>query len=780
MYTRDQHNRCFEDVGGAFTPGIFSVPGRSCGLQTRVQGEDTRVWYSRSVSYPLNPATRVRAVLGTDTIAKVQPVRIMYQLFDAYGNTGIDCGSVAAPFVHYGSGSFPCSLPDCTSGIGECSSRLSGVSFTSSERVGLSLRWPDAITVAVGDFGYVQVQREPQWSQAGGWNRPTTMITQGVAFGATLPYEDVYIPTGASHGVVTTQVYLKTLMSEDTKGERQVAAGRFRLVYPAGQCDVASDSSRNGVFRTWERLKDDGVGQYGLFFMSGQVEGYHVHMVTIQLSCVAGTHAIGVQTTGYADSNGATSEPTAVFATSVGRDDGYSARAQVLVKATVEDVHVFAYPSNGRAHLNSFARLCGAVDVLQVAVNSISNSPDKGRSNVACVAAPDGCVFTPTTSDVGNIVVSVGHGTATDRLTVVVRQPSFAQLNVSDSVLSALQCVNGTSIPGSYQSARLTLTVDGGLDVTGLASFSSSNPTVAEVIGDVVIGRSAGTARISACGDFGAAFVDVRVEDDEVSISLVTRIVTTFTSADSPVQLFDSEDDVGYMYVFASYGNGDAHAVSASDLRVVVGAPDKVAYSLVGSQHRVSVVPDASAGSSCRESLLRVSLSACTAAVDTVEPPLILKLPEPCDVLPLKLSQSHITPPSRFAHSGALSSRAEQGGVVTQAMALLEVDGLCSTAKDLRNDARVHLNSSDPSCVEVVPDLASVQGFAYRALDEGACTQVVITATFTLGAFAQSTSAIVYIARFKSMSIGASVYPPCASAPAPTTLCATFRIERVL
>ena len=42
-------------------------------------------------------------------------------------------------------------------------------------------------------------------------------------------------------------------------------------------------------------------------------------MVTVTLSCVAGTHEIGVETTSHADSNGLSLDPSAVYNTSVGR-----------------------------------------------------------------------------------------------------------------------------------------------------------------------------------------------------------------------------------------------------------------------------------------------------------------------------------------------------------------------------------------------------------------------------------------------------------------------------
>ena len=41
-------------------------------------------------------------------------------------------------------------------------------------------------------------------------------------------------------------------------------------------------------------------------------------MVTISLSCGAGTHAIGVETTSHSDSNGLSSDPYQVYVTSAG------------------------------------------------------------------------------------------------------------------------------------------------------------------------------------------------------------------------------------------------------------------------------------------------------------------------------------------------------------------------------------------------------------------------------------------------------------------------------
>ena len=83
--------------------------------------------------------------------------------------------------------------------------------------------------------------------------------------------------------------------------------------------------------------------------------------------------------------------------------------------------------------------------------------------------------------------------------------------------------------------------------------------------------------------------------------------------------------------------------------------------------------------------------------------------------------------------------------------------------KNMLGDARVTLKSSDPSCVEVVPDLSSSLSFDYRALDGGSCTRATITATFTLGEWVASTNATVYIVRPRSLWVAPLLHPSCAS-----------------
>ena len=114
--------------------------------------------------------------------------------------------------------------------------------------------WPDDETVALASFASVSVQQEPLWSQAGGWNSPATSVTQNVAFGVVVPYEDVYVAAGGSRASVSVAVYLKTHMGGTSTAAQQVAVGQFKLVFDANACSVSGDSGRNSAFATWESV----------------------------------------------------------------------------------------------------------------------------------------------------------------------------------------------------------------------------------------------------------------------------------------------------------------------------------------------------------------------------------------------------------------------------------------------------------------------------------------------------------------------------------------------
>ena len=361
----------------------------------------------------------------------------------------------------------------------------------------------------------------------------------------------------------------------------------------------------------------------------------------------------------------------------------------------------------------------------------------------------------------GPVVVSVSHGGATDSLELSFVRPIDVSLSAADPVLSAIGCGEASSLTAGYQSTQLRLTVDG-LEMTDLSTYSSSDESVLRVEGSRVVGVGPGFAQISAAGSI--ASVGITVEDIVMQPILVARIVTALGS-DARAQIFDSEDDFGFMYVYANYSNGDTHTLAATSTYVNVSAPEKVSYTRNGERQRVGVVQDALASSSCREQLLRVSLQACDASEgSTFEPPFNLNLPLPLGLKPLVLSRPNIAPPNSFARSAALSSRPGEWGTITQIKVEMSEGG----DKNMLGDERVSLSSSDPSCVEVVADLTSSAAWDYIALDGGTCTGATITATVTLGAWSESVSTTVHIVRYKSMSITPALYPSCSGSP--TTL----------
>ena len=160
-------------------------------------------------------------------------------------------------------------------------------------------------------------------------------------------------------------------------------------------------------------------------------------------------------------------------------------------------------------------------------------------------------------------------------MSIAVRVPSTLTLTVEDATLSAIGC-EGSSI---YQSTRLRMTADGSLDVTRLSSYTSSDTSVAVVVDDGytvrVRGVGPGTATISAYG--GVASVAVTVEAAVETPELVARVVTSLDAAGA-VQSFTSEADVGYLYVYARYANGDVHVLDHTELNITVLAPATLAY----------------------------------------------------------------------------------------------------------------------------------------------------------------------------------------------------------
>ena len=235
--TRDANGYAFwNPTTSVFEQGIFDHVDRTSNYQTTVRGADSTSWFSSTEYWGKSTASNITAVLGTTTLARPQRVRVMYQMSDHNGNTRVT--SPGNPTVSVsGSTSISCRSPNSVTGIGECSGVLASGLFATGGTVDLTLNWLGVASAS--SFGTVTLQQEPTWSQDGGtgdhtgWNSPTTKVTENVAFGAVLPYEDIFIEPGSSQATFQAHVYMKTLMAEDTAAEREVAIGKFKLIFPA-------------------------------------------------------------------------------------------------------------------------------------------------------------------------------------------------------------------------------------------------------------------------------------------------------------------------------------------------------------------------------------------------------------------------------------------------------------------------------------------------------------------------------------------------------------------
>ena len=206
-----------------------------------------------------------------------------------------------------------------------------------------------------------------------------------------------------------------------------------------------------------------------------------------------------------------------------------------------------------------------------------------------------------------------------------------------------------------YQSTQVRLVVDG-LDMTQLlhldtAGFETSDPNVVQVHGTTVSGVGTGTASISV----GQWSTHVTVQEEVFPPTLVPFVVTSVPSVGVHDQTFDSEDDVGYMYVYAEYANGDKHMLLNSEVLVTTLVPSKVAYTLsANGRHTISVTPSASS-TLPGENVVEVTLSACSLTFPGVSPQIVLDLPSPDHASVPVLSEQVIAPVGSFAASGLLT-----------------------------------------------------------------------------------------------------------------------------
>ena len=92
---------------------------------------------------------------------------------------------------------------------------------------------------------------------------------------------------------------------------------------------------------------------------------------------------------------------------------------------------------NHHKHRLSSADLGQAAPTLSVKLDSISDSPDEGRTrDVGCAGE---CSYTPAAgAPSGAVSLLASHGGSSDELTVQVRSPTTVRLSVDDATLSAV------------------------------------------------------------------------------------------------------------------------------------------------------------------------------------------------------------------------------------------------------------------------------------------------------------------------------------------------------
>ena len=303
--------------------------------------------------------------------------------------------------------------------------------------------------------------------------------------------------TDSSFADFDVHIKLKSQTAGLTAAQRTISTGQFQLRWSGPHdCSVQSHTSTNSA---WSTLAPASVQQPGSYLMSmyglhntrwTQAQGESISVVALTVRCSgAGEYSFSIETKELGDANPADCTPAVTIdATALGRADGYGVYATLRLVET-QSMHVFAYASDGRAYVNNFQLLGRPATGVSVQLDLINNNPSSVRSvQVGCTGS---CAYTPTSLFEGNVSLAVQHDTLLDAVWVDVRQPRNLNLSADTLHLSVLGVACGEA--SKYGSSQLRLMSDG-LDMTQLTTFTSSAPSVAEVLGSRVIGRGPGQA----------------------------------------------------------------------------------------------------------------------------------------------------------------------------------------------------------------------------------------------------------------------------------------------
>ena len=766
VYLRDSQNFAFYNHSTeTFEQGNFIDVDRDSQYVAKIRGQDTTNQYIHGSKYwPKNLASSMEAKLATKTLSKTQYLRVMYRIRDDHGNTRCTA-PVGNAYVTVDTFSGSCGSRDEISGIGECRVLLPNDFFEFSDptqQFDVSVSW-DSLSVNIQDK--VTVVKEPLWSQAGGWNAGAT-ITDPVSVGAVVPYQDQFLD-GAGTKRILVQIYMKTNTGAPTDAAKSIEQIRYTLSYPTTCTPKPSGSTiKNSAYNIDPNdvLTDESQGKIAYIAQavssaSPETIGDALYMQEVIVMCPAGNnHEFSLQINDYADANGvAATTKDQSPGKDLGRDDDYGATATVRVQETIDAEEVFAYPIDGRVHVNNFQSLgLGSAPTIIVELRGMSNSPSQSGTSLTKTIS-----YTITENDPEDKTITVQDSDKLDSIVAKIVTPTSISITAGDTILTRI-----CSDSNIYQSTQLRVTVDNSLDMTQLAAFTSSDVSIATVDSSGrVTGKGPGTAQISLQG--GTAPIQIVVSDDFTQPTLIPRVVTSMSSENAIEQVFDNENAVGHMYVDVTYDNDDVHTLYGSELNVTSYYPAVYAFS--SNRHQISVAPSAMASSTCQADMIEVKLADCPSAT-VVQPPITFALPSPDRLKLITVTQTTLGIPNTFATSGALQgTKPPTQGYLNNVYVVMKAQD--DTEADQRiNDQRVTLTSSDTTCIDTIADLSG-SGSHYFTVSGGSCNSAVITVTVTIGSFVASQTVTIYTARKSSsdgLTLSKALYPSCSGAYADT------------
>ena len=377
-----------------------------------------------------------------------------------------------------------------------------------------------------------------------------------------------------------------------------------------------------------------------------------------------------------------------------------------------------------------------------------------------------------------SIRVQTSNGTEVAQVPFLVWYPANITAHVNDAQLDRLQAVearDNCSVGALYQEATISASaaflaagverVDG-LDVSGLVSFSSSNSSVAVLVGARVRGVAPGETNMQievASPTLSPGSIRVTVTDHLVSVTalraavvtgvtwtaLVPTVVSwypsngTFTAQLQLQQSLTKEGDAGDLVAYAVFDDGSEQALPTTEL-----TPRALTESLVLSREssgwRVAV--QVGAVRECGD-LLAVEWRTCEQLVGAGAAPLNLRVPSVTGIVVVVVA-SRVAPPDDSAVLVPISLSSSSAVRVVAEFS----DG---STRDFSSDTRVRIivATGYTAC-------ATIGGINLLQVTAGAaCSHIVVTASIPALAPGLNSSASVPLVRFAALQLQVLPYP---------------------